>query len=160
MKAAELADKQSLRHKALLMLSAADNFCRNSLVTTQLLQKNDNSQTTLTNSCTLATCWFLAWLILQPWTWTKHVPLKYQLTFNGLNGIISQKTELFSFQHCCYVFRVSLLCSKRLQTVLIFYASMVKWSKCWRRLANTAFANHTSVPLLRTSPYELQWCCQ
>jgi hypothetical protein len=38
-------------------------------------------------------CWFLAWLTLQPWRWRRHVPLKCQLTYNGLHGIISQKTE-------------------------------------------------------------------
>jgi hypothetical protein len=42
------------------------------------------------------TCrWFLAWLILWPWWWRWHVPPKCWLTFNGLHGVISQKTELF-----------------------------------------------------------------
>jgi hypothetical protein len=32
-----------------------------------------------------------------PWTWRwrRHVPTKRQLTFNGLNDILSHKTELF-----------------------------------------------------------------
>jgi hypothetical protein len=34
-----------------------------------------------------ATCWFLASLILRPWRW--------RLIFNGLYGVVSQKTELF-----------------------------------------------------------------
>jgi hypothetical protein len=42
-----------------------------------------------------ALCWFLAWLILQPWRWKQHVPQKHWLSFNGIHGIISQKTELF-----------------------------------------------------------------
>lgn len=28
--------------------------------------------------------WFLAWLICWSWRWMQHVPLKYQLTFDGL----------------------------------------------------------------------------
>jgi hypothetical protein len=40
-----------------------------------------------------SSCWFLAWLILQSWRWRWHIPLKHQLTFNRLQGIISQKTE-------------------------------------------------------------------
>jgi hypothetical protein len=37
-----------------------------------------------------ATCWFLAWRTLQPWRWRRRVPLKRQLAFNGLHGVISQ----------------------------------------------------------------------
>jgi hypothetical protein len=44
-----------------------------------------------------ASCWFIVWFILWPWRWRQHVPLKHCLTFNGLNGIISQKTELSKF---------------------------------------------------------------
>jgi hypothetical protein len=39
--------------------------------------------------------WFLAWLNLRPWRWRRHVPRKRWLTFNGLHGVISQKTELY-----------------------------------------------------------------
>jgi hypothetical protein len=39
--------------------------------------------------------WLLAWLILGSWRWRQHVCPKCQLTFNGLHGIISQKTKLF-----------------------------------------------------------------
>jgi hypothetical protein len=47
----------------------------------------------------LASVWFLAWLILWPWRWRQHVPLKHRVTFNKLHGIICQKTELF-YQGC------------------------------------------------------------
>jgi hypothetical protein len=30
----------------------------------------------------------------QPWTWKRHVPAKYLLTFNRQHGAISQKVEL------------------------------------------------------------------
>jgi hypothetical protein len=39
--------------------------------------------------------WYLAWLILRPWAWRRHVPPKRRLTFNGLHGVISQKIVLF-----------------------------------------------------------------
>jgi hypothetical protein len=38
--------------------------------------------------------WFLTWIFLQPWT-RRHVPLKCQLTFNGLHSVISQEHRLF-----------------------------------------------------------------
>jgi hypothetical protein len=43
-----------------------------------------------------ASCWFLAWFILQPWRWKQHLPLKHQSTFNGLYGVISQKIRLLT----------------------------------------------------------------
>jgi hypothetical protein len=42
-----------------------------------------------------ASSWFLAWLYLRPWRLKWHVPPKRRLTFNGLHGVISQKTGLF-----------------------------------------------------------------
>jgi hypothetical protein len=39
--------------------------------------------------------WFLAWLILRPWRWRRHVLPKRRLTFSGLYGVIYQKIELF-----------------------------------------------------------------
>jgi hypothetical protein len=42
-----------------------------------------------------ASCWFLAWLILQPYRKRRHFPPKYLLTFTGLHGAISQKIEFF-----------------------------------------------------------------
>jgi hypothetical protein len=44
--------------------------------------------------------WFLAWLILRPWKWRRHVPTKRRLTFSGPHGVIYQKTELFLTQSC------------------------------------------------------------
>jgi hypothetical protein len=38
---------------------------------------------------------WLVELILPPWRWRRYVPLKRQLTFNGLQGVISQKMVLF-----------------------------------------------------------------
>jgi hypothetical protein len=32
---------------------------------------------------------FLAYLILRPWRWRRHVPPKHRLTFNGIHGFIS-----------------------------------------------------------------------
>jgi hypothetical protein len=39
--------------------------------------------------------WFLARLIVRPWIWKPYVRPKRRLTFNGLHGVISQKTVLF-----------------------------------------------------------------
>jgi hypothetical protein len=41
----------------------------------------------------LASCWFLSWLIPQPWRWRWHVPPKRWQTLNRLHSITSQKTE-------------------------------------------------------------------
>jgi hypothetical protein len=38
---------------------------------------------------------FLARLILRPWRWRRYIPPKRLLTFNGLHGVISQKTVLY-----------------------------------------------------------------
>jgi hypothetical protein len=44
----------------------------------------------------LVTCFrLLAWIILRPWRWRRHVPPKRRLTFNGLHGVMSQKIGLF-----------------------------------------------------------------
>jgi hypothetical protein len=40
-------------------------------------------------------CWLIACLILQPSSWRVHVPLKCQLTFSELHGVIFQKGEFF-----------------------------------------------------------------
>jgi hypothetical protein len=42
-----------------------------------------------------ASCLFLFWLILWPWWWRRHVPPKWWLTFNRLQGVISQKIQLY-----------------------------------------------------------------
>jgi hypothetical protein len=53
----------------------------------------------------VASCWFVAWLILQPWRWRCHVPPKCWLIFNILHG--EKKIELFklspSHKGLCYV---------------------------------------------------------
>jgi hypothetical protein len=45
--------------------------------------------------CNLLSCWFLSWLIFRPCRWRRYVPLKRLLTFEGLQGVICQKMELF-----------------------------------------------------------------
>jgi hypothetical protein len=47
------------------------------------------------NNLILASCWFLAWLILWTWRWRQHIPPMRRLTFNGLHEFISQKIQLF-----------------------------------------------------------------
>jgi hypothetical protein len=45
-------------------------------------------------TCSLpVSCWFLVWFIRQSWGWYVH--LKRRLTFNRLQGVKFQKTELF-----------------------------------------------------------------
>jgi hypothetical protein len=36
-----------------------------------------------------ASYWFLAWLTLQPWRRKRYIPLRRQLTFTRLHGVIS-----------------------------------------------------------------------
>jgi hypothetical protein len=40
--------------------------------------------------------WFLSCFILRPWRLKRYVPPKRPLIFNGLHGVISQKTILFT----------------------------------------------------------------
>jgi hypothetical protein len=49
--------------------------------------------------------WFLAWLILWPWRWKRHVPTICRLTFKGLHGVTAQKTQLFT---CCFSLNIIL----------------------------------------------------
>jgi hypothetical protein len=51
----------------------------------------------------LATCFnrFLAWLILRPWSWSRHVLPKRRLTFSGLHGVTSQKIVLILTNITC-----------------------------------------------------------
>jgi hypothetical protein len=42
-----------------------------------------------------ASRWFLAWLTVRRSRWRWHITPKRRLTFNGLHGVISQKTVLF-----------------------------------------------------------------
>jgi hypothetical protein len=41
---------------------------------------------------------FLAWLVLRPSRWRRHVSPKHRLTINGLYGVISQKMEVFRYE--------------------------------------------------------------
>jgi hypothetical protein len=41
-------------------------------------------------------CWFLAWLIIRPWRWTRHFHPKSRLTFSGLHGSIYWKIKLLT----------------------------------------------------------------
>jgi hypothetical protein len=34
---------------------------------------------------------FISWLILLPWRWRRHVPIKRRLIFNRLHGVVSKK---------------------------------------------------------------------
>jgi hypothetical protein len=52
-------------------------------------------------ACHLLSYWFIAKFILRPWRWRRYIPLKTWLTFNGLHGVISQKTALF-IDAVCY----------------------------------------------------------
>jgi hypothetical protein len=40
---------------------------------------------------------FLTWFNLRNWRWRRHIPQKRRLTFNWLNGVISQN----SCSWCC-----------------------------------------------------------
>jgi hypothetical protein len=50
---------------------------------------------TYTYDCYLLSRCYVARLILWPWRRRRYVPPTHRLTFNGLHGVISQKTELF-----------------------------------------------------------------
>jgi hypothetical protein len=55
------------------------------------VQGPEHHFTLLKLSLLLASCWLLACFFL-PWRWRRHVRPKRWLIFNGLHGIISQKT--------------------------------------------------------------------
>jgi hypothetical protein len=61
-------------------------------------------KTTNLNNKHLLSRWFLALLIHRPWIWRRYFPPKPRVTFNGLHGVISQKTEPFQ----CYSVRYAL----------------------------------------------------
>jgi hypothetical protein len=44
----------------------------------------------------VASWWFLASLILQPWRWRRYISPKRRLIFNWLRGLVSQKIEIFN----------------------------------------------------------------
>jgi hypothetical protein len=55
---------------------------------------NRSSEKPASSACQLLLRCFIARLILQSWRWRRHVSPKRRLTFNGVHGVISQKTEL------------------------------------------------------------------
>jgi hypothetical protein len=59
------------------------------------LKDNRRFEGTYSTACHLLSRWFLARLILRSWRWRRYVPQKRRLTFNGLHGVIAQKTVLF-----------------------------------------------------------------
>jgi hypothetical protein len=79
---------------------------------------------------------FLAWLILRPWRWRRHVPLKSWLIFNGLHGVISPKTEL-SINTIYYT--LLLICDFRFPTVICdtFQACNFVWQSLKQGHAHT-----------------------
>jgi hypothetical protein len=51
-----------------------------------------------------STCYLLQdWLIFRPRKWKRYVSPKRRLTFNGLYGIISQKTETLILKFACQI---------------------------------------------------------
>jgi hypothetical protein len=57
--------------------------------------KRNLSKRPVTSCLLSSSCWFLAWLILQPWSWRWHVPPELRLNIDGLHDFIFHKTELF-----------------------------------------------------------------
>jgi hypothetical protein len=56
---------------------------------------NSKPSVNLASSLLPDSCWFLAWLNIQPWSWKRHVSPKLLLTSNGLHGVILQNIETF-----------------------------------------------------------------
>jgi hypothetical protein len=57
--------------------------------------RSKNKPTTKPELCLVPVSrWFLACLMLLLWRWRRYVPPKCRLTFNGLHGVMFQKTEL------------------------------------------------------------------
>jgi hypothetical protein len=97
--------------------------------------------------------WFLAWLVLQPWRWKQHVPLKCQLTFYGLHGTVSQKIEFFittGMRTCNPTYKVSVTFYTNNQSMYILYIvqSIISWTgRIVTLLCTTADTwSHETVP--------------
>jgi hypothetical protein len=75
-----------------------------------------------------ASCWFLAWFILQPWRWSWHVPPNSWLTFNRLQSVISQKT----LHNHHYENLKSYMCDYKL------LKSSTPWRVCQGKVGNNA----------------------
>jgi hypothetical protein len=50
-----------------------------------------------------ASRWFLAWLILRPWRWSRHVPPKYRLTWWD-NAVLYSIRYNFLLTHCLSIY--------------------------------------------------------
>jgi hypothetical protein len=71
-----------------------------------------------------ASCWFLTWLTLQPWSW-RHLPPKWWLPFTLLQGIIYQKIELFVTTAVRSSYPTSLTCRPpELRSLLAYFQQM------------------------------------
>jgi hypothetical protein len=64
-------------------------------------------------------CWFLLWLIPQPWRWRQYAPLKTSC-FTRLYGTISSKTELFKMTTTRSSNLTRTWCARRLDAHLYF----------------------------------------
>jgi hypothetical protein len=80
-------------------------------------------------SSLLLSRWFLARLILRPWRWRRQVPLKRRLTFNGLQGVISQKRGVFNVNE---IVRLMPPPDKGSITLRLFYHSTHWTGQSWR----------------------------
>jgi hypothetical protein len=74
--------------------------------------------------------WFLAWLILRPWRWRRHVSPKRRLTFNGLQCLISHKMELFITP----LWERQILHGKLLIACFLFVVCLAYYRPWWWRL--------------------------
>jgi hypothetical protein len=64
-----------------------------------------------------ASCWFLAWLIVQPCRIRRHVSPKHRLTFSGIHGVTSWKSI---FCHVCGLITNALKKTRKETKIKIF----------------------------------------
>jgi hypothetical protein len=84
--------------------------------------------------------WFHAWFTRQPWTWRRHVPPKYQLTFSGLHGITSPKIHLLKHKKVCW-----LCCRRCFRFFLLFPFLCSHCTKCIKWMHSSDFiSDHMS----------------
>jgi hypothetical protein len=76
--------------------------------------------------CHLLSRWFLARVILRPWSCMRYVPPKRRLTFKGIHGVISQKILVF----IAYSFHI------RTRPRYTY------WTEMWLHSVTLAFAFH------------------
>jgi hypothetical protein len=71
--------------------------------------------------------WILPWIILRPWRWKRHVPLKHWFIFKELHGVISQKIEPLTVTHLSS-------CIAYLTTLSVTILCNLRWyDDCWTR---------------------------